>query len=90
MSLCTLGAFGLTEFFEKIWLAYLLGIFAGVLVYVSIMYLFDLLMYFGADCESLGPFDAIFLLDDKQNYSNITGVLFFEEFDYESMKSYLI
>ena len=64
-SLCTLGAFGFTEFIERVWLAYLAGIFAGGLVYVTIMTLFDLLMYYVAGCEALGPFDAIFLLDDK-------------------------
>lgn len=89
-SLCYLGTLGFTPVFDKLWLVYLIGILVGIIVYVLIMYLFDLIMYYSADCESLGPFDAIFLLDDKQNYSNITGVLFFEEFDFESMRNYLI
>jgi hypothetical protein len=47
-------------------------------------------MYYFADCEILGPFDNIFLLDQKDSYSNIIGALFFEEFEFESMKRYLI
>jgi hypothetical protein len=66
------------------------GIFTGIIIYAIIMYTFDMMMFYFADCESLGPFDAVFLLDDKQNYSNITGVLFFEEFEFESMKNYLL
>ena len=42
------------------------------------------------NCEALGGFDAIFLLDDKKNIANIVGVIFFEEFEFESMKEYLL
>ena len=42
------------------------------------------------DCESLGAFDSVFLLDDKNNYSNILGCMFFEKFEFESMKDYLL
>ena len=42
------------------------------------------------NCEGLGPFDAVFLLDDKKNYSNIVGFLQFEKFEFESMRDYLL
>ena len=40
-------------------------------------------------CENLGPFDAIFLLDDEVNIANVLGTLYFEKFEFESMKNYL-
>ena len=41
------------------------------------------------DCEGLGAFDSVFLLDDEQNYSNILGCMIFEKFEFESMRDYL-
>ena len=42
------------------------------------------------NCEALKAYDAIFMLDDRKNISNITGVLFFEQFEFDSMSKYLI
>ena len=55
-----------------------------------IMETFGAFMDLMFNCETLSPFDAIFLLDDKMNHSNVVGVVFFETFDFESMKNYLI
>jgi len=40
-------------------------------------------------CESLGVFDAVFLLDDRKNLSNIIACSFHEPINYESMKKYI-
>ena len=66
------------------------GITIGGVVYFLILTIFDQIMWYTADCESLGAFDAIFLLDDKSNRSNNLGVLTFEQFDFESMRDHLI
>ena len=42
------------------------------------------------DCECLGPFDALMMLDDHKNVSNILAACFIEEFEFESMKKYLL
>ena len=42
------------------------------------------------DCEALQPFDLACLSEDSVNYCNILGVLFFEPFEYESMRNFLI
>jgi hypothetical protein len=42
------------------------------------------------NCESLQPFDAVFLQDDPLNRSNIVGALYTEPFEFERMKSYFI
>ena len=53
------------------------------------MLLYDGIMFYVFGLESLSPFDAVFLLNDKKNMANIVGTLFFEPFEFESMKSYL-
>lgn len=47
-------------------------------------------MYSVWDCEALKSYDALFMLDDKKNISNIIGSIFFEEFEFESMAKYLV
>ena len=42
------------------------------------------------NCEQLGAFDAVFLLDGEKNYSNIVISLVFEKFEFKEMKEYLI
>jgi hypothetical protein len=34
------------------------------------------------NCEQLGAFDAVFLLDGEKNYSNIVISLVFEKFEF--------
>ena len=62
----------------------------GSILYYIGFKIFNLFMLRTFECEALGGFDAIFLLDDKKNIANIVGTLFFEEFEYESMKNYLL
>ena len=65
------------------------GIALGILAYVLIMSLFKQIMYLTCRCESLGPFDAVFLLDDRKNLSNIVSCCFTETFEFDSMKKYI-
>jgi hypothetical protein len=58
--------------------------------YFCLVYSFDTFMDYFYDCEALTPFDALFLLDDESNISNVIGVVFFEQFEFESMKKYLV
>jgi hypothetical protein len=55
---------------------------------VVLYYLFELVMK-QLGYESLGAFDFAFFLDDPKNYSNIVGAIYFDSYDYESMKSCL-
>jgi len=66
------------------------GLGIGYVLYAIIYRLVELVMLHVWDCEALNAYDSIFMLDDKKNISNITGALFFEEFEYESMAKYLI
>jgi hypothetical protein len=54
------------------------------------MNIFSKLMFSMFNLEPLGSYDYIFLLDDRKNIANVVGTLFFEEFQYEEMKEYLI
>ena len=47
-------------------------------------------MYIIYGCHRCGITDENFLQDDADNLANICGVFFFEQFEYESMKTYLI
>jgi len=66
------------------------GLLVGYILYYILFRIFDWLMFVILDCEALYGFDSIFLLDDRKNIANIVGTLFFEEFEYEEMKQYLI
>ena len=39
-------------------------------------------------CESLGSFDALLMLDDPKNVTNIMAAAFIEPYEAESMKNY--
>jgi len=40
--------------------------------------------------EIMESFDTVFLLENQKNYSNIIGIIHFESFTFEEMKSYLL
>jgi len=40
--------------------------------------------------EELNWGDTLFLMDDDSNRSNIQGTLFFDKFEYEEMRSYIM
>lgn len=42
------------------------------------------------DLEVMEAFDTVFLLENEKNYSNIVGLIHFESFTFEEMKSYLL
>ena len=67
-----------------------LAIFIGALLYFIIIQIFNKLMYYIFKCEALGPFDALFLNDDRKNLSNIMACCFFEPLDYERTKDYIL
>lgn len=60
----------------------LAGILIGLSIYFIIISLFDLFMKTVFNCEQLGAFDAVFLLDGEKNYSNIVISLVFEKFEF--------
>ena len=67
-----------------------LSILLGSLVYFIVYTSFLKLMYAFTGLESLGTFDAVFFLDDKLNCSNIVGAMYFDEFEFDSMREYLL
>ena len=66
------------------------SVLGGSVVNYTILVLFDVVMWYTAGCEALGPFDAIFLLDDERNVSNVVGALTFEKFEFERMRDHLL
>ena len=50
----------------------------------------NVMLYYTHGLEALGSYDYIFLLDDHKNISNIVGSLFFEEFEFDEMKNWII
>jgi hypothetical protein len=54
------------------------GIGMGAALYYVFFSVFNAIMLNIWDCEALESYDALFMLDDKKNISNITGSLFFE------------
>ena len=65
---------------------YPIGVIFGAFVYVWITKIFNFFMYITLKCEALGTFDAVFLLDDRKNLSNILSCAFWEPMDFESTK----
>ena len=62
----------------------------GFLLYFILMNIFCLFMQKFYKCERVGLVDENFLFDDDKNLANIVGVFFFDQYDYESMKHFLI
>ena len=75
---------------QQLWAKIVGSVFVGSLAYYTILVIFDFFMWHLAGCEALGAFDAIFLLDDEKNVSNIVGTIRFEKFEFEEMKEYLL
>ena len=44
------------------------------------------MMFYVSGLESMGIFDEVFFYDDSLNNSNILGALYFDEFEFESMR----
>ena len=62
----------------------------GALVYICLLQIFNYFMFKIADCEAFPAYDSIMLLDDSKVISNIVGTLFFEKFEFEEMRDYLM
>jgi len=62
----------------------------GSIVYICLLWFFNQMMFIIADCEALGAYDSILLQDDEKVISNIVGTLFFEKFEFEQMRDYLL
>lgn len=65
------------------------AIIAGFVVYKIVYQVIEMATECGG-LEPLSPFDSITLLDDQKSLINIMGASFFEKFEYESMRKYLI
>ena len=68
-----------------------IGIAIGTAIYITIFIWFlNQMMFILADCEGLTPYDSLLLQDDTKCISNIVGTLFFEKFEFEEMRDYLM
>jgi phage terminase large subunit len=47
------------------------------------------MMYLTLRCEALSTFDAVFMLDDIKNLSNILACCFFDPVEFEDTKQFL-
>lgn len=54
------------------------------------MFVFSTFMKVVFDCEILGSFDSVMLLDSPSNLSNMVGTCFFEPFEFEEMKEHIL
>jgi hypothetical protein len=66
------------------------SIFAGSLQYLLIYKLFQITVYHLFHYESMGTFDYVFFLDDLKNNSNILGAIYFDQFEFDSMRDFLL
>ena len=62
----------------------------GIGVYYFLGYLYELLMIHLYDFEMLSGQDNAWMLDSDLNTGNVTGVIFFEKFDYDIHRDHLI
>ena len=62
----------------------------GVFGYKLALFVFATFMKVFFDSEMLESYDMVMLLDKPENLSNFVGVLFFEEFEFESMKEHML
>ena len=65
-------------------------ILIGFYIYHMLMKMINIILYHLCGLEALGSYDYIFLLDDNKNISNIVGCIFFEEFDFDEMKHWIL
>jgi NRPS condensation-like uncharacterized protein len=81
--------FSLLELFRSKAYLQIFVVLLSVIMYSCLSQALEVYMDLAYNCESLTPFDAIFLLDQRNNCSNFLGCVFFEKFEYESMRDYL-
>jgi len=62
----------------------------GFVEYSLLIRAFFLIMYFGFECEAIGPLDQIFIYEQNDNRHIILGCGFCEKFDFVTMKQYLL
>jgi len=67
-----------------------LGWWLGIVVYYTLGYVYELAMIHLYDCELLSGQDASWMHDSDLNTANVTGVIFFEKFDYDIHRDHLI
>ena len=72
------------------WKSVTLSIFLGGVAYALMMRAFNLVMYYGFDCEALGELDQVFLHENPDNCHIIVGAAFFEKFDFITMKNHIM
>ena len=58
--------------------------------YMVLFKIFEYIMFYALGCEILGAEDYLQLCDGDPNYANIVSAVFFEKFEYEEMRSYLL
>lgn len=66
------------------------AIVSGSAAYCLALRAYNYCLYLLYDCEPLDGLDYFFFLDDAKNLSNLCGVVFFEPFKFESMKTFLL
>lgn len=62
----------------------------GSIIYTLLMKLFSIYMDVVYNCKQLLAFDAVFLLDHEGSLGNVVGTLFFEPFEFETMKKNIL
>ena len=70
--------------------SFLIGVPLGAVAYFILYRLFEELMNLVLNCEALSLYDSILMQDDQKNISNIVGTMFFEKFQWEEMRDYLM
>jgi hypothetical protein len=68
----------------------ILAIIMGAIEYVLLRVIFNFIMLVTLDCEALTAYDSCMMQDDQKVISNIVGTMFFEKFEYEDMRDYLM
>lgn len=82
--------YGYGNQYERYWAIILLSTLAASIVYSILMSIFKKFMLLAFRYEALGPFDALFLLDDPKNLSNILACCYLEPFEFNQMMQVLL
>jgi hypothetical protein len=72
---------------SKLWY---IAIPCASVLYLLIFKLFQIIVESVSEYESIGTFDQVFFLDDLKNNSNLLGTLYFDEFQFQPMKDFLL
>ena len=78
---------GYTKLWDHYWVVIITMLLGGSIIYSLILDIFRFFMLKAFRMESILPIDALMLLDDPDNVSNIVACCIFEKFEHDKIRS---